>query len=75
MLVLGRKLDESIVFEGLGIEVVVCAIDRGRVRLGVKAPPGVKVLRHELVDRLDPWVIQKKPEGVGSNGTDCDTGS
>jgi carbon storage regulator CsrA len=68
MLILGRKVDESIVFEGLGIEVMVCAIDRGRVRLGVKAPPGVTVLRHELLERMDPWVIQKKPEGVESNG-------
>jgi len=38
------------------------------VRLGVIAPPGVKVLRHELLERMDPWVIQKKPEGVESNG-------
>lgn len=75
MLILGRKVDESIVFEGLDIEVMVCAIDRGRVKLGIKAPPGVTVLRHELVDRMDPWVIQKKPEGVASDGTDFDTGS
>jgi carbon storage regulator CsrA len=68
MLILSRKVDESIVFEGLGIEVMVCAIDRGRVRLGVKAPQGVTVLRHELLERMDPWVIQKKPqpEGVGN---------
>jgi carbon storage regulator CsrA len=76
MLILGRKEDESIVFEGLGIEVMVCAIQRGRVRLGIKAPPGVKVLRHELLERMDPWVIQKKPqaEGVG-NGTEFDAKS
>jgi len=68
MLILSRKTDESIVFQGLDIEVMVCAIDRGRVRLGIKAPPGVTVLRHELLERMDPWVIQKKPEGVESNG-------
>jgi carbon storage regulator len=68
MLILGRKLNESIVFEGLDIEVMVCAIDRGRVRLGIKAPPGVTVLRHELLERMDPWIVQKKPEGVESNG-------
>jgi carbon storage regulator len=65
MLILSRKMDESIVFEGLGIEVMVCAIDRGRVRLGVKAPQGVTVLRHELLERMDPWVIQKKPQPEG----------
>jgi len=66
MLILGRKVDESIVFEGLDIEVMVCAIDRGRVRLGIKAPPGVTVLRHELLERMDPWVIQKKPQPEGT---------
>jgi carbon storage regulator len=70
MLILSRKVDESIVFEGLGIEVMVCAIDReqGRVKIGVTAPKSVTVLRHELLERMDPWVIQKKPEGVESNG-------
>jgi carbon storage regulator len=72
MLILGRKVDESIVFEGLGIEVMVCAIQRGRVRLGIKAPDGVKVLRHELLERMDPWVIQKKPEGVAADGVESD---
>jgi len=71
MLILSRKMDESIVFQGLGIEVMVCAIDRGRVRLGIKAPQGVTVLRHELLERMDPWVIQKKPEGV-ANGLESD---
>jgi carbon storage regulator CsrA len=68
MLILSRKVDESIVFQGLDIEVMVTSIERGRVKLGIKAPQGVKVLRHELLERMDPWVIQKKPEGVESNG-------
>jgi carbon storage regulator CsrA len=71
MLILGRKVNESIVFEGLGIEVMVCAIQRGRVRLGIKAPDGVTVLRHELLERMDPWVIQQKPEGV-ADGVESD---
>jgi carbon storage regulator CsrA len=75
MLILGRKVDESIVFEGLGIEVMVCAIQRGRVRLGIKAPDGVTVLRHELLERMDPWVIQKKPEGVAADGMESDPNS
>lgn len=66
MLILSRKVDESIVFEGLGIEVMVCGMDRGRVRLGVKAPRGVTVLRHELLERMDPWVIQTKPQPEGT---------
>jgi carbon storage regulator CsrA len=74
MLILSRKLDESIVFQGLDIEVMVCAVDweRGRVKLGIKAPRGVTVLRHELLERMDPWVIQKKPEGVAADGMESD---
>jgi carbon storage regulator len=68
MLILSRKVDESIVFEGLDIEVMVTSIERGRVKLGVKAPEGVTVLRHELLERMDPWVIQKKPKGVDQDG-------
>jgi branched-chain amino acid transport system ATP-binding protein len=29
---------------------------------------GVTVLRHELLERMDPWVIQKKPKGVDQDG-------
>jgi len=70
MLILGRKLNESIVFEGLDIEVIVTAIQRGRVRLGIKAPPGVTVLRHELLDRVD----YSPPKEV-ANGSESDSGS
>jgi carbon storage regulator len=68
MLILSRKVDESIVFEGLHIEVMVTSIDRHRVKLGIKAPEGVTVLRHELLERMDPWVIQEKPKGVEKDG-------
>jgi len=66
MLILSRKIDESIVFEGLNISVMVCAIDRerGRVKIGIRAPDGVTILRQELLERMDPWVIQEKPKGV-----------
>lgn len=70
MLILGRKLNESIVFEGLDIEVMVTSIQRGRVRLGIKAPPGVTVLRHELLERVD----YLPPKEV-ADGTERDTGS
>jgi carbon storage regulator CsrA len=66
MLILSRKVDESIVFQGLDIEVIVTSIDpdQGRVKLGIKAPQSVKVFRHELLERMDPWVIQERPKGV-----------
>jgi carbon storage regulator len=47
MLVLSRKLDERILI-GDSIVVTVISVGRGRVRLGIEAPPDVPVLRREL---------------------------
>ena len=52
MLILGRRVGESIVIDG-GVTVVVLACDRGGVRLGVQAPPAVSVLRGELVRQVE----------------------
>ncbi len=51
MLVLTRKVDESI-FIGDDVEVVLIEIDRGKVRLGIKAPADKLILRKELVKDL-----------------------
>jgi carbon storage regulator len=48
MLVLSRKVGESIVIEG-GIVVCVLATSGGRVRLGIDAPAEVNVRRSELL--------------------------
>ena len=48
MLVLSRREDDKIVFPNLGITVEVLRIAGRSVRLGVKAPSQVRVLRHEL---------------------------
>jgi carbon storage regulator len=47
MLVLSRKLGESLVIAD-SIIVTITQIDRGRVRLGIKAPPNVPIVRQEL---------------------------
>jgi carbon storage regulator len=47
MLVLSRKLNEKIVIDG-GIVVTVVKIDRNQVRLGIEAPPQVRVFREEI---------------------------
>jgi carbon storage regulator len=49
MLVLGRKAGESILIEG-GIRIVVVACDKGGVRLGIDAPPSLRILRGEIAD-------------------------
>jgi two-component system, OmpR family, response regulator len=51
VLVLSRRLHESIVLPGLGITVRVVSIKPGVIRLGIEAPPDVPVLREELVDQ------------------------
>ena len=47
MLVLTRKLGQSFVIAD-SITVTVLQADRSKVRLGVQAPPQVKILREEL---------------------------
>jgi carbon storage regulator CsrA len=49
MLVLTRRPDESIVFCDLGVTVRVLEIRGKSVRLGVEAPPAVRVFRAELL--------------------------
>lgn len=48
MLVLSRGPKDQIVFPNLGISVEILRVSRNRVRVGVEAPPDVKVLRGEL---------------------------
>ena len=50
MLVLTRKLNESIIIDG-DIEIVVVAIHGNKVRLGFKAAPNVTIQRSETADR------------------------
>lgn len=51
MLILGRRVGDSIVIDG-GITIVVLACDKGGVRLGVRAPDDVTILRGEIVDQV-----------------------
>jgi len=56
MLVLSRKSGQRIVING-NIEVVVAGIHGSKVRLAIKAPNEVKIVREEL----DRGSIQKNP--------------
>jgi carbon storage regulator len=51
VLVLSRRLNESIVLPASGITIQVVAIRAGQVRLGIKAPADVPVMREELLDQ------------------------
>jgi carbon storage regulator CsrA len=48
MLVLSRKLNETIVIDG-AIEITVVRIDHKQIRLAIKAPDQVKIMRSELI--------------------------
>lgn len=51
MLVLTRKLGEGIVI-GDQIKVVILEVNGGKVKLGIKAPPGVPIHREEVLSRI-----------------------
>lgn len=50
MLCLTRKINQSIKI-GDDVEVVVMEIKAGSVKLGIKVPDSVKVMRSELLER------------------------
>lgn len=52
MLVLSRKASESF-FIGNDIEIIVTEIGAERVKIGIRAPKGVPVLRRELLETRD----------------------
>ncbi|MBC7216854.1 MAG: carbon storage regulator CsrA [Candidatus Caldatribacterium sp.] len=59
MLVITRRVNESIRI-GDNIEVKIVAIERGKVRLGVLAPPDVPIYREELYQSL----VRKNQEAL-----------
>lgn len=51
MLVLTRKPEQAIIIDG-NIEVVVLEVKGDQVRLGIKAPREVSILRKEIFDQI-----------------------
>lgn len=72
MLVLSRKLDESIII-GENIRLTVVKIDGGQIRLGIEAPPEVAIYRQELLDSMQqpsdalPTTSQPPLRRIGGN--------
>jgi carbon storage regulator len=65
MLVLTRHLGEEIIIEG-NIHVTVLAIERGKVRLGINAPPQIRVDRKEVHHRRQAFVATGSREAGAS---------
>jgi carbon storage regulator CsrA len=51
MLVLSRKVGQSIVI-GDQIVLTIVRLGRGSVQIGVEAPPHVRILRQEVMERM-----------------------
>ena len=51
VLVLARKLDESIVI-GDNIIVKIVSLDNGVVKLGIEAPKEISIIRDELIQEV-----------------------
>lgn len=64
MLVLRRKVGESIVLAGV-ISISVLAVEGERVKIGISAPPDVSIVREELLRVL---AVEAEPE-PGQNTT------
>ena len=64
MLVLTRKMGEEIIIDG-SIRVKILAVTRNKIQLGIDAPPAVRVVREELLDRdaIIPQSIDAKSKG------------
>jgi carbon storage regulator len=52
MLVLTRRVDESIVLPGSDVSITILRISGGRVQIGIRAPQHVEVHRQEVWERL-----------------------
>ena len=66
MLVLARKLDESIVI-GDDITIKVISIEKGIVKFGIDAPRDVSIMRSELLEDV------KESNIAASKNVDNDT--
>jgi len=62
MLVLSRKVNETILIPALGITLQVLRVGVGKVSLGIKAPLDVSILRKEIAnsDQMRSLAQQRK---------------
>jgi carbon storage regulator CsrA len=66
MLVLSRKLNESIVLDE-NIVIKVISIEKGVVKLGIEAPSSVAILRSELLEDVKDINIAASKETDDKN--------
>lgn len=65
MLVLSRKLNESIIIDG-NIRITIVGIRGNHVRVGIEAPGSVPIIREELQDRSMTNALVGPPAAAAS---------
>lgn len=63
MLVLSRKLNESIIIDG-NIRITIVGIRGNHVRVGIEAPGHVPIIREELRERAASSALLAPPTGA-----------
>jgi carbon storage regulator len=69
MLVLTRRLNQSVVLPSIGLVITVVAVQGNVVRLGFATPPGVTVHREEIWRRLAGPAGAEREEGPRCAGS------
>ena len=70
MLVLSRKMNESVIIDG-SIRVMVVGVRGNQVRLGFEAPNGVRIFREELCVPSKPAGESKTPAASADTSETC----
>jgi carbon storage regulator len=68
MLVLTRRLGESIII-GNGIKLTLVSIGPGRVKIGIEAPPNVRIDREEIHTRIQNELASDVLEAVSNTAS------
>jgi carbon storage regulator len=64
MLVLSRKLNESIVIDG-DIRITIVGVRGNHARIGIEAPDSVRIIREELEDRAGGTTLTRESAKSG----------
>jgi carbon storage regulator len=70
MLVISRRVGEEILVPQLGIVFRILEVRGNKIRLGVTAPPEIRVQRRELHERIKAGLAEERP---GPTPAPCST--